>query len=125
MQEPVAQKLKGTSLWGDAWKRLLKNKLAVLGLVVLTLMVLLVTIGPPIFTGLTGYTADSFPADANLIKSFPPSIRHPMGTDDLGRDIFARILWGGRISLAVGVAAMAVAIEPAAMMWFSLMSTMS
>jgi peptide/nickel transport system permease protein len=39
-----------------------------------------------------------------------PSLSHPMGTDDLGRDIFARFLWGGRISLAVGVAAMAVAI---------------
>ncbi|MDI1241695.1 MAG: ABC transporter permease [bacterium] len=95
--------LKAASLWGDAWKRLLKNKLAVFGLVVLAIMVLLVTIGPAIFTGLTGLTADYIPADGNLLKSFPPSWQHPMGTDEAGRDIFARVLQGGRISLAVGI----------------------
>ncbi|HQU90952.1 MAG TPA: ABC transporter permease [Pyrinomonadaceae bacterium] len=95
--------IKQTSLWGDAWKRLLKNKLAVFGLVVLAIMVVLVTIGPAIFTAITGYTADYIPADGNLLKSFPPSLQHPMGTDEAGRDIFARVLQGGRISLAVGV----------------------
>ncbi len=103
MEELVEQKLKATSLWGDAWKRLLKNKLAVFGLVVLTIMVLLVTVGPAIFTAITGLTADYIPADGNLLKSFPPSLRHPMGTDEAGRDIFARVLQGGRISLAVGI----------------------
>src|SRR5688572_27503957 len=97
------ESIRRTSLWGDAWKRLLKNRLAVLGLVVLAVMFFLVTVGPPIFTGLTGYIADSFPADGNLLKSFPPSWQHPMGTDEAGRDIFARVLQGGRISLAVGV----------------------
>ena len=97
------QTLKATSLWGDAWKRLLKNKLAVFGLIVLAVMALLVTIGPPIFTAITGYTADYIPADGNLLKSFPPSLQHPMGTDEAGRDIFARVLQGGRISLAVGI----------------------
>ena len=43
------------------------------------------------------------PADADLIKSFPPSLQHPMGTDEAGRDILARVLQGGRISLMVGV----------------------
>jgi oligopeptide transport system permease protein len=95
--------IKQTSLWGDAWKRLLKNKLAVFGLAVLAIMVVLVAIGPPIFTAITGYTADYIPADGNLLKSFPPSLQHPMGTDEAGRDIFARVLQGGRISLAVGV----------------------
>ncbi|MEO5859557.1 MAG: ABC transporter permease [Pyrinomonadaceae bacterium] len=100
--DPV-QPLKATSLWGDAWKRLLKNKLAVFGLVVLAIMLLLVTVGPAIFTGITGLTADYIPADGNLLKSFPPSLQHPMGTDEAGRDIFARVLQGGRISLAVGI----------------------
>lgn len=95
--------ISGTSLWGDAWKRLLKNKLAVFGMVVLALMVVLVTIGPPILRWLTGITPDYIPADGALIKSFPPSLAHPMGTDEQGRDIFARVLQGGRISLAVGV----------------------
>lgn len=97
--EPIKQ----TSLWGDAWKRLLKNKLAVLGLIVLAIMVLLVAVGPPIFTALTGLTADYIPSDGTLLKSFPPSLQHPMGTDEAGRDIFARVLQGGRISLAVGI----------------------
>jgi oligopeptide transport system permease protein len=95
--------IKGTSLWGDAWKRLLKNKLAVFGLVVLAIMALLVLIGPAIIYWATGFTADSFPDDGNLIKSFPPSLSHPMGTDEGGRDMLARVLQGGRISLMVGI----------------------
>lgn len=99
----ASRAVSGTSLWSDAWKRLLKNRLAVLGLGVLAVMVVLVVIGPPIFTGLTGITADYIPDDGDLIKSFPPSWEHPMGTDEAGRDIFARVLQGGRISIAVGI----------------------
>ncbi|MGD9631012.1 MAG: ABC transporter permease [Pyrinomonadaceae bacterium] len=99
----ASRAVSGTSLWSDAWKRLLKNRLAVLGLGVLAVMVVLVVIGPPIFTGLTGITADYIPDDGDLIKSFPPSWQHPMGTDEAGRDIFARVLQGGRISIAVGI----------------------
>jgi oligopeptide transport system permease protein len=95
--------VKGTSLWKDAWKRLLKNKLAVFGLVVMVIMVIAVTVGPAIIRWTTGYTYDFIPPDGNLIKSFPPSLQHPMGTDDSGRDILARVLQGGRISLMVGV----------------------
>ena len=95
--------IKGTSLWKDAWKRLLKNKLAVFGLVVMILMVIAVIIGPAIIRWTTGFTADYIPADADLINSFPPSLEHPMGTDEAGRDILARVLQGGRISLMVGV----------------------
>ena len=98
-----AKAISGTSLWADAWKRLLKNKLAVFGMIVLAVMVVLVTIGPPILRWLTGITPDYSPSDGNLIKSFPPSLEHPMGTDEQGRDIFARVLQGGRISLAVGL----------------------
>jgi len=100
--EPVA-KVSGTSLWADAWKRLLKNKLAVFGMIVLGLMIVLVALGPVILRLITGITADNIPADGNLIKSFPPSFQHWMGTDEQGRDIFARVLQGGRISLAVGL----------------------
>lgn len=95
--------VKGASLWGDAWKRLKKNKLAVFGMIVLGVMLVLVIFGPPILYWLTGITATSQPSDGGLLKSFPPSLRHPMGTDELGRDLFARVLQGGRISLAVGV----------------------
>ncbi len=95
--------VKGTSLWKDAWRRLLKNKLAVFGLIVMTIMVVAVTIGPLIIRLTTGFTADYIPADGDLIKSFPPSLQHPMGTDEAGRDMLARVLQGGRISLMVGI----------------------
>ena len=95
--------IKGTSLWKDAWRRLLKNKLAVFGLIVMALMIIAVTIGPAIIRWTTGYTADYIPSEGDLIKSFPPSMQHPMGTDEAGRDMLARVLQGGRISLMVGV----------------------
>ncbi|MEO8041790.1 MAG: ABC transporter permease [Acidobacteriota bacterium] len=102
--------VKGTSLWRDAWRRLLKNKLAVFGMIVLAVMLVLVTVGPIILRWLTGVTPDYIPADGNLIKSFPPSLEHPMGTDEQGRDLFARVLQGGRISLTVGVITTIVAL---------------
>jgi oligopeptide transport system permease protein len=95
--------VKGASLWRDAWKRLLKNKLAVFGMVVMAIIAIAVIIGPAIIKATTGYTFDLIPSDSNLVKSFPPSLQHPMGTDDAGRDILARVLQGGRISLMVGV----------------------
>lgn len=102
MAEKV-ETIKGTSLGKDAWKRLLKNKLAVFGLVVLGIMVVTVIVGPWLIRVLTGFTADGIPADGSLISSFPPSWQHLMGTDEAGRDMLARVLQGGRISLMVGV----------------------
>lgn len=95
--------VKGTSLWRDAWKRLLKNKLAVFGMVVVCFMVVAVLIGPPIVEWSTGFAYDTIPANGDLVRSFPPSMLHPMGTDDQGRDVLARVLLGGRISLMVGI----------------------
>ncbi len=95
--------VKGTSLWKDAWKRLLKNKLAVFGMIVIAFMVVAVIIGPPIIYWTTGFTPDYIPSDSKLIKSFPPSLQHPMGTDEAGRDLLSRVLQGGRISLMVGI----------------------
>ncbi len=95
--------VKGASLWQDAWKRLLKNKLAVFGLAVVAIMAVAVIIGPAIIKWTTGFTYDFIPPEGENIKSFPPSLQHPMGTDDSGRDILARVLQGGRISLMVGV----------------------
>ena len=100
------QAVKGTSLWKDAWRRLLKNKLAVFGMIVLAIMVVAVSIGPAIIRWTTGFTADYIPSDVGngeLVASFPPSWQHPMGTDEAGRDLLARVLQGGRISLMVGI----------------------
>ena len=95
--------VKGTSLWSDAWKRLKRNRLALAGLIFITFMVVAVVIGPSILAWTTGYTYDLIPADSELARSLPPSLTHPMGTDDAGRDLFARVLQGGRISLMVGI----------------------
>lgn len=110
--------VKGTSLWRDAWRRLLKNKLAVFGIVVVIFVAFASVIGPPIIKRTTGYAPDYIPADAKLIKSFPPfrapdgsfSWTHPMGTDNQGRDMLARVLEGGRISLMVGIIATIVSL---------------
>lgn len=105
MPENVEQ-IKGTSLWRDAWKRLLRNKLAVFGMIVIGVMVVFVGLGPMIIHWATGLTADFIPSGeggGELVHSFPPSMLHPMGTDDQGRDLLARVLQGGRISLMVGI----------------------
>lgn len=100
------QLVAGASLWKDAWRRLLKNKLAVFGMIVLGVMLIAVTVGPAIIRWATGFTPDYIPSDVgdgDLVRSFPPSLKHPMGTDDQGRDLLARVLQGGRISLMVGI----------------------
>jgi oligopeptide transport system permease protein len=102
--------VKGASLWRDAWKRLLKNKLAVFGLVVITLIAIAVIVGPFILQIAAGITPDGMPTSGDLFKSSPPSWRHLMGTDDAGRDIFARVLQGGRISLMVGIISTVVSL---------------
>jgi len=87
----------------EAWRRFRRHKLAVIGLVVLLAMVLLVVVGPMIWK----VAINEIDFSARL-KS--PSAAHPFGTDDLGQDILARMLYGGRISLAVGLAAMLMAM---------------
>jgi oligopeptide transport system permease protein len=95
--------VKGTSLWKDAWKRLKKNKLSVFGLYTVAAIALLVFLGPVILNYGFGITPDQMPGNSDLLRSMPPSMKHWMGTDDSGRDILARVLQGGRISLMVGL----------------------
>lgn len=109
----------GTSLWRDAWRRLLRNRLAVVGLIIVTIVIILSLLGPPIIRWTTGYTYDYIPSDSDEVRSVPPfttgdgtgfSWAHPMGTDSAGRDMLARVLLGGRISLMVGVIATLVSL---------------
>ncbi|MGA3008237.1 MAG: ABC transporter permease [Opitutaceae bacterium] len=98
----VGQLARGRSPWDDAWQRLRKNKLAVFGAGVLIALTLLCFLGP--------FFSQSY-EDQNLdLGAMPPSAQHWFGTDWLGRDLFARILFGGRISLMVGLVASAVAL---------------
>lgn len=84
-------------------KRLLKRRKAVVGLVILAVEVALVIV-LPIVMNLDPYTSDTAAFNA------APSAAHLLGTDDVGRDIFARLLYGGRVSLIVGVSSMCISI---------------
>jgi peptide/nickel transport system permease protein len=91
------------SLWGNAWRQFRRHKLAMAGLVLFTFMFLATFIGSSL------YPQEIDTIDFS-VKGNGISWDHPFGTDSLGRDILARILWGGRISLAVGIVAALVAI---------------
>lgn len=93
----------GHSLWSDAWHRLQKNKMAVGGGIFILVLALASFLSPFI-------APHSFDAQDLALGATPPSMQHWMGTDDLGRDLFSRILYGGRISLSVGLAATVVAV---------------
>lgn len=93
----------GASLWHDAWLRLKKNRAAVTGGMVLAIMVVLAILTP--WLAPHGYEAQNLDLGAT-----PPSAAHWLGTDIFGRDLLTQILYGGRISLAVGFIATAVAL---------------
>lgn len=103
---PTARSIKaeaGSSLWQDAWHRLRKNRLAVIGGVVLIILSVLCLAGP-------WFSPFSY-QDQNLdLGATPPSSLHWLGTDTLGRDLLVRLLYGGRISLGVGLCATFVAL---------------
>jgi peptide/nickel transport system permease protein len=87
----------------DAWRRFRRHKLALASAVVLLLIALTVALGP--FVWRVPINDIDFAATLS-----GPSWAHPFGTDDLGQDLLARVLYGGRISLAVGLASMLVAV---------------
>lgn len=91
------------SLWSDAWYAFTRNKLAIAGLGILIVLVLATMIGPFLIPQPLG-TIDFGKALSG------PSTANPMGTDDLGRDLLGRVLWGGRISIIVGITAVLIAM---------------
>jgi oligopeptide transport system permease protein len=99
----IAQAEQGTSLWRDAWLRLRRNRLAVFGLCVLIFFVLVALLTPWIAP--YGYAQQDLELGAT-----PPSAAHWLGTDIYGRDLLTLIMYGGRVSLAVGFIATAVAL---------------
>ncbi len=95
--------MQGSSLWDDAWRRFRKNRAAVYSVTILVLITLFVIFAPM----LTHYAYDFNDWDA---LSAPPSARHFLGTDSLGRDLLSRAAVGGRISLLVGLSGALVAV---------------
>lgn len=96
-------KFKKSSLWRDALYRFTKNRVATLGFAFLCVLSLICLIGP-LFSPYT-YDAQNLPLGAT-----PPSFAHLFGTDTLGRDLFTRLMYGGRISFTVGLCATAVSV---------------
>ncbi|MSU45679.1 MAG: ABC transporter permease subunit [Lacunisphaera sp.] len=93
----------GSSLWRDAWHRLQKNKLAVFGGGLLLVLTVLCIVGP-------WFLRFSYQEQNLDLGATPPGAQHWLGTDTLGRDLLVRLLYGGRISLGVGLCATFVAL---------------
>ena len=102
---PAAVELRrpARSLWKDAWYQFTRHKLAMAGLVTFLLLIVFTLVGPVVYS--TPVNEIDF-----TVSLQGSSATHPFGTDDLGRDILARALIGGRISIAVGVIAVLIAI---------------
>jgi ABC-type dipeptide/oligopeptide/nickel transport system permease subunit len=105
------------SLWGDAWRRLLRNRLAVVGMVIVASFTIIAALAPliapygqeeKVFSVLqdeNGRLDQSDYAVINQLKGLSPSWTFPMGLDADGRDVFSRMMYGARVSLVVGVLA--------------------
>jgi peptide/nickel transport system permease protein len=118
---------KPRTLLSDAWRRFRKHRLAMIGAVVLIFFALTVTIGSIFYRGYLAaqleqvgspVASETQPPELRVLidhldflsLNSPPSAVHPFGADDLGRDLLARCLYGGRVSLLVGFVAMIIAI---------------
>ena len=101
--QPAPDRARNVSLAQDIWRRFKRHRMALIGAFILFVIVAGVTIGPWLWT----VPINEIDFNARLKG---PSWQHPFGTDDLGQDILARMMYGGRISIAVGLAAMTIAV---------------
>lgn len=101
--EILDSKYSRSSLYKDAWKRLRRNKLAMLGLAIVLFLILMAIFAPLLapYDPIMRIKEDS---------SLPPSGTHLFGTDLLGRDIFSRVIYGSRISIEVGIVAVGISV---------------
>lgn len=103
-EETVGQRqYKKRSPWQAAWRQFRRHRLAMVGAFALLAIIASAIVGPLLYP--TPYNKVDF-----AVASQAPSWAYPFGTNDLGQDLLARVLWGGRISVAVSVVAMLVAI---------------
>ncbi|UGA41588.1 ABC transporter permease [Bradyrhizobium quebecense] len=102
LASPSAER-RGYSPWRETWRRYRRHRPAVVSAVLLLLLIAAVVIGPFVWRVSM--------SDIDVVAGMQgPSLAHPFGTDDLGQDLLARMIYGGRISLAVGLAAMLVSV---------------
>jgi len=103
LASPSVERRRRYSPWREAWRRYRRHRLAVVSAFLLAILIVAVVAGPFIWR----VSINDIDFTAGLQG---PSLAHPFGTDDLGQDLLARMIYGGRISLAVGIAAMLVAV---------------
>ncbi len=103
-----------TALWKDVWHRLLHNKLAMVGAGIIIFMVLVAIFAPllapydPLYSPMSDSTVPS--SEKAELKNHPPYSEHWLGTDELGRDILSRLIYGARVSVEVGIIAVAISM---------------
>ena len=106
LAESAGAPIRQSSLWRDAYRRYLGNKGAVASAVVFTIIVLYCLFIPG-FWFIPGIWPRIFDIDPNQVNfaetRLPPSLEHPFGTDQFGRDLWSRTVYGTRVSLVVGV----------------------
>ncbi len=102
--QPVTLKERAEGTAERTWHRFRRHRMAMVGMILIVLIVGLVAFAPWV----TPYQPNEQEIRNRLQ---PPSVAHPLGTDELGRDVFARVLYGGRVSLTIGLAAMAVGMS--------------
>src|SRR5665647_2623836 len=96
LESEIEKKYNRSSLYNDAWKRLLRNKLAMIGLAIVILMAIIAIFAP--------FISPYNPNDRiKEVSQKGPSLQHWFGTDILGRDIFSRVLYGTRISMLLSL----------------------
>jgi oligopeptide transport system permease protein len=103
VDDAAPQRVRRASLWRDAWRRLRRNRMAVVGLALFVVLSVACLAGP--WLSPYAYAATDLAYGAR-----PPTWRHWFGSDTLGRDVLTRVLYGGRLSLAVGFLATAVSM---------------
>jgi len=96
------------TLWGDAWNRLKRNRLAMIGAIWIIFMVIIAVTADLWVPQTLGSPTEIDSATMTANSRLAPSWEHPFGTDTLGRDVLCRVIYGARISLAVGVLATAI-----------------
>jgi len=100
----------GRTLWGDAWRRLRRNRLALIALVWLVIMITAAMTADLWVSKVVGDPTSINTSTAMANRLLGPTLSHPLGTDDMGRDMLGRLIYGARASLTVGLAAIVISV---------------